>query len=265
MSTALQMDLSEKIALITGAASGIGLAIAREMVQNGLKVCVADVDRDALEHCAKELRRLSSEILFVQADLRVQKDIRRVHSSILDSFGTVDILVNNAGMQFLSPVELFPVEKWDEIMDTMLRGAFLCAQEALPGMIAKGWGRIINIASIHSIVASPYKSAYISAKHGLLGLTKTLALEVALKGVTVNAISPSYVRTPLVEKQLQSQAKLHGISKDEVLEKIMLAPMPQKALIEPKEVSDCVFFLCSESARHINGHNLIIDGGWTAS
>lgn len=265
MSTAFEIDLSGKVALITGAASGIGLAIAKEMVQNGLKVCVVDFDRDALENCAKEFRRSSSEILFVEADLRVQKDIRRMHSSVRDNLGEVDILVNNAGMQFLSPLEHFPVEKWDEIMDTMLRGAFLCAQESLPGMIAKGWGRIINIASIHSIVASPYKSAYISAKHGLLGLTKALALEVALKGVTVNAVSPSYVRTPLVEKQLHSQAKLHDISKEEVLEKIMLAPMPQKALIEPKEVSDCVLFLCSESARHMNGHNLIIDGGWTAT
>lgn len=257
-------DLRGKTALITGAASGIGFVAARCLIRAGATVWMADIDKAAVEVAAAELNNeKSGSSIPVVMDVSSDAEVSRVGEEILGETGRVDILVNNAGLQHVSPVESFPVERWDFLQSVMLRGAFLCTQHFLPGMVENGWGRIINIASIHSIVASHFKSAYVSAKHGLLGLTKTVALEVATKGVTANAISPAYVRTALVEKQIEAQAKLHSISKEEVIASIMLTPMPQKELIEPDEIGDTVIFLCSNSARHINGHNLVIDGGWT--
>jgi 3-hydroxybutyrate dehydrogenase len=256
-------NLKDKVAVVTGAASGIGLAVAKALAKSGAKVCLADIQKDALDNAVADMNSMGGTVFPVLADLGSENDIKSLHDQVVEKFGKVNVLVNNAGLQYVDPLESFPLEQWDKLIGIMLRGAFLCTQNLLPSMIESGWGRIINIASIHSVVASPFKSAYISAKHGLIGLTKTAALEVATKGITVNAISPAYVRTALVEKQIDSQSQLHSIPKEQVIKDIMLAPMPQKELIEPEEVGDVVLFLCSDAARHINGHNLIMDGGWT--
>lgn len=259
----MNKNLKAKTAVVTGAASGIGLAIANSLANAGANVCLVDVQKDALNLAVEEINSNGGNTIAVLADLSSENEINSIHQQVEKKFGTVDILVNNAGLQFVSSIEDFPVKEWDKLLNIMLRGAFLCTQTFLPEMTTKGWGRIINIASIHSVVASPFKSAYISAKHGLIGLTKTTALEAATKGVTVNAVSPAYVRTALVEKQIEKQAEVHSISKEQVIKDIMLAPMPQKEMIEPEEIGEIVLFLCSESARHINGHNLVVDGGWT--
>jgi 3-hydroxybutyrate dehydrogenase len=255
--------LVDKVALVTGAASGIGLAVAQSLAYAGVKVCLADIQIPALERETMALNDAGAEVMFVAADLRSEPDIDKIHVRAAKNFGHVDILINNAGLQHVSALEDFPVDEWDRLMDTMLRGTFLCTKKFLPDMVRRGWGRIVNIASIHSVVASQFKAAYVSAKHGIIGLTKTVALEVGIKGVTVNAVSPAYVRTPLVERQIESQAKLHSMSAERVLKEVMLTPMPQKELIEPDEIGQAVLFLCSEAARHINGHNLVMDGGWT--
>ncbi len=256
-------DLKDKVAVITGAASGIGLAVAKCLAAEGAKTCLVDIQEDALEKAVEEINDSGGKAGSIRADLGLESDIESLKRRVDEGYGAADILINNAGLQIVSSIEEFPVDQWDRLINVMLRGAFLCTQNFMPGMAEKGWGRIINIASIHSIVASPFKSAYVSAKHGLIGLTKTAALEAAEKGITVNAISPAYVRTPLVERQIESQAKLHSIPEEQVVKDIMLKPMPQKELIEPEEIGETVLFLCSPAARHINGHNLVIDGGWT--
>ena len=258
-----QASLAGKAALVTGAASGIGLAVARSLACVGVRVCLADIQAPALEREVLALNETGGEAIFVIADLKSEQDIDDLHTDAAKNFGHIDILVNNAGLQYVSALEDFPVQEWDRLIDTMLRGTFLCTKKFLPDMVRSNWGRIVNIASIHSVVASQFKAAYVSAKHGIIGFTKTAALEVSMKGVTVNAISPAYVRTPLVERQIESQAKLHSISPERVLDEIMLTPMPQKELIEPDEIGQTVLFLCSDGARHINGHNLVMDGGWT--
>ena len=264
MQTALDLkDLRGKTAVVTGAASGIGLAVATCLARCKAEVVLVDIAKDSLGHEVKSLKSDGYSVSGITTDLSSESSIRQMSERVFKRFGHADILVNNAGLQYVSPLETFPVKEWDKLINIMLRGAFLCSQQFLTGMTEVGWGRIINIASIHSVVASPFKSAYVSAKHGLLGLTKTLALEAATKGVTVNSISPAYVNTPLVERQIDSQARLHSLPKERVIKEIMLAPMPQKELIEAEEIGYSVTFLCSDVARHINGHNLVIDGGWT--
>ena len=260
MSSNIVLDLTGKVALVTGAASGIGYAIAKRLAHSGAKVCLADIQETLLQQATAELGVLTRSFM---VDLTNSQSIAMMHLELTREMGKVDILINNAGLQHVDPLENFPLEKWDEIVNVMLRTAFLNTQYVIPQMIKNGWGRIINIASIHSIIASPFKSAYISAKHGLVGLTKASALEVAANYITANSISPSYVRTPLVEKQIEKLSQIHRISKDEVTREIMLSPMPQKELIDPEEIAEVVIFLCSDAARHINGHNLVMDGGWT--
>lgn len=257
--------MSGKAAVVTGAASGIGFAIAAALKASGAGVCMTDVQPDALETALAELSTIEGSAISCVADVGDSVQVAGMREGAVRELGRIDILINCAGLQYVSPLEKFPLEHWDRLMSVMLRGPFLCTQQFLPEMVSNGWGRIVNIASIHSVVASKFKAAYISAKHGLIGLTKTAALEAAESGVTVNAVSPAYVRTPLVESQIESQAKLHGISKDEVIKKVMVAPMPQKELIDAAEIGEIVVFLCSEAARHINGHNLVVDGGWTVS
>jgi 3-hydroxybutyrate dehydrogenase len=265
MSRFNQDNLAEKVAVVTGAASGIGLAIAQSLAESGATVCLVDVQKIALENAVSAINEKGGKAILAVADLSSESEINSLHNLVAERVGRADILINNAGLQYVSPLESFPVKEWDNLIGIMLRGAFLCTRQFLPEMVEARWGRIINIASIHSLVASAFKSAYVSAKHGLIGLTKTAALEVARNGVTVNAISPAYVRTPLVERQIESQAQLHSIPRERVLEEIMLAPMPQKELIEPEEIGQIVIFLCSDAARHINGHNLVVDGGWTVT
>ena len=249
-----------RAAIVTGAASGIGRAIATDLAQQGALVLCADVNVDDGERIAAELPNGS----FQRADTAKQADCDALVARAVRDFGAVDILVNNAGLQHVAPVEEFPVETWERLVRIMLFGAFYLTRAALPHMYKKGWGRIVNIASVHGLVASPYKSAYVAAKHGLVGFTKAVALEAAEKGVTVNAVCPSYVRTPLVEKQIADQAKVHGISEDAVVRDIMLAPAALKRLLEPSEVAAYVRFLCSDEAAGITGATQVIDAGWTA-
>lgn len=249
-----------RAAIVTGAASGIGRAIATDLAAAGARVLFADIDAKAGERVAADF----STGGFQRADIAKQADCDALVARAVSDFGGVDILVNNAGLQHVAPVETFPVETWERLVRVMLFGAFYLTRAALPHMYAKGWGRIVNIASVHGLVASPYKSAYIAAKHGLVGFTKTVALEAAEKGVTVNAVCPSYVRTPLVEKQIADQARVHGISEDAVVRDIMLAPAALKRLLEPSEVAAYVRFLCSDEAGGITGATQVIDAGWTA-
>ncbi|HET7701130.1 MAG TPA: 3-hydroxybutyrate dehydrogenase [Candidatus Limnocylindria bacterium] len=258
--SSVSVDLGGRSALVTGAASGIGRAIAEDLTGRGARVLLADIDAAGLAAVAGPLRGA----IPMRADIASREDCRALVDRAQRDLGGVDILVNNAGLQHVSPVEDFPEERFDHIVRVMLVGAFLLTKYAIADMYRKGWGRIVNISSLHGLVASPYKSAYVSAKHGLMGLTKTVALEAAGKGVTVNAICPSYVRTPLVEKQIADQAKVNGISEAEVIEKIMLAPAAIKRLLEPSEIAAYVAYLCSDDASGITGSAQLIDVGWTA-
>jgi len=244
-----------KTVLVTGAGSGIGLALARAFAREGARVLVHDV-RDA-SSLAEEL---GGE--FLRANLAREEEVEALGRE--GAKRGVDILVNNAGFQHIAPVEEFPLETWQRMLQVMLTAPFQLIKALLPGMKAKGWGRILNIASIHGLVASPYKSAYISAKHGLLGLTKTVALEAGPYGITVNAIAPAYVRTPLVEGQIADQAKTLGIPEEEVVEKVFLAQAAIRRLIEPEEVAELALFLASDKASAITGAVFPIDLGWTA-
>ena len=252
--------MSEKIAIVTGAASGIGLAVAQALAATGCRVVMADVNAEA--------GRREAELIggtFVAADLAQRADCQKLVDAALDKFGRVDILVNNAGIQHVSPVEDFPEDKWDFMIALMLTAPFLLTRYCWPSMKASGWGRIIHINSVHGLIASPFKSAYISAKHGVSGLTKTTALEGGPLGITVNSICPAYVRTPLVDNQIADQAKVHNLSEQEVIETIMLKNAAVKRLIEPAEIGDLVVYLCSDKAACFTGSCLTMDCGWTAS
>lgn len=253
-------DLAGKCALVTGAANGIGFAVAEALAAQGAKVLMGDLDEAAGLAAAARV----PGALFQRADVSSREACQALVARAEKEWGRLDILVNNAGVQHVSPVEEFPEDRWEQLIRIMLVGPFLLTRYALPLMYAKRWGRIINMSSLHGLVASPYKSAYVSAKHGLMGLTKTVALEAADKGVTVNAVCPAYVRTPLVEKQIADQARVHGLSEAEVIEKIMLAPAAVKRLLEPSEVAAYVTFLCSEAAGGITGSAQVMDCGWTA-
>jgi 3-hydroxybutyrate dehydrogenase len=250
--SSVDVDLTGRSALVTGAASGIGRACAERLSLAGANVTVLDLDGDAARGVAETV---GGEAL--QADL---SDYEVLDGLEVDA----DIVVNNAGLQHVAPVEEFPPERFSMILRIMLEAPFRIVQKALPGMYERGWGRIINISSIHGKVASPYKAAYISAKHGLEGFSKTVALEGGSRGVTSNCISPAYVRTPLVENQISDQASTHGISEEEVIEKIMLTEPAIKRLIEPHEVAELAAFLCAPEASFINGSSIVMDGGATA-
>jgi 3-hydroxybutyrate dehydrogenase len=252
------------VAIVTGGASGIGFAIARAFSSAGANFVLADVDPLQGERALAEIEKCGSPGAFVATDVSRTEDVRRLMQSTVERFGKIDILVNNAGLQYIAPVVDFPEERWNYLIGVILTGSFLCCKHALPHMIQRKWGRIINVASLHGKVASPFKAAYISAKHGLLGLTKTVALEVAEHNITCNSICPAYVRTPLVERQIEEQAKRHGISADEVIQKIMTAPAAIHRLLDPEEVASLALYLCSEAAAGITGAALDIDLGWTA-
>jgi 3-hydroxybutyrate dehydrogenase len=249
-----------RAAIVTGAASGIGRAIATDLAAAGARVLFSDVNAEEGELVAAQIPNSK----FQSGDAAKQADCDALVARAVREFGGVDILVNNAGLQHVAPVEDFPVETWERLVRIMLFGAFYLTRAALPHMYAKGWGRIVNIASVHGLVASPYKSAYVAAKHGLVGFTKAVALEAAEKGVTVNAVCPSYVRTPLVEEQIADQAKAHGLPEERVLEDVILAPQAVKRLIEPEEVAAVVSFLLGPDGRSFSGAPVTMDLGWTA-
>lgn len=245
-------DLTGRTALVTGGASGIGRACAVRLAEAGAKVVVTDVDADAAKAVADQV---GGEAWVV--DLA---DTQALAGQRLE----VDVLVNNAGVQHVAPVEDFPPERFGFILRLMLESPFLLVRAALPHMYSRGFGRVVNISSAHGLVASPYKSAYVAAKHGLEGLSKVIALEAGGRGVTSNCINPGYVRTPLVEKQIADQARIHGIEPAEVVEKVMLTEPSIKRLVEPEEVAEMAAYLCSPAGSFINGASLPIDGGWTA-
>ncbi|MEJ2534965.1 MAG: 3-hydroxybutyrate dehydrogenase [Gammaproteobacteria bacterium] len=260
------LSLNGKHALVTGSTSGIGAGIARALADQG---CVLTVngfgDRDEIDALCAELGgRSGRAAVHDGADLRDPDEIGRMVRDATAARGAIDILVNNAGIQHVAPVQEFPVEKWNDIIAINLSSAFHTTRLALPGMLGSGWGRIVNIASAHALRASPFKAAYVAAKHGMAGLTKTAALEVAEKNVTVNAICPGYVKTPLVEGQIADTAKARGISEEEVVRDVMLLAQPTKKLITVEQVADLAVFLCSDAAAAITGAMLPIDGGWTA-
>ena len=239
-------------ALITGGGSGIGKACAVRLAADGADVVVVDLDAEAAKAAADEIGGTA-----VAVDL---SDLGAVDALDLD----VDILVNNAGLQHVAPVHEFPVDRFSYILRLMVEAPFRLARGALPHMYERGWGRVVNVSSIHGLRASAYKSAYVTAKHGLEGLSKVIALEGAAHGVTSNCVNPAYVRTPLVEGQIADQAAAHGLSEDQVVEEVMLAPAAVKRLIEPAEVADAVSWLCSPSAASVTGTSLVMDGGWSA-
>ena len=252
--------LDGKAALVTGAASGIGLAIAQALAAEGARVTLADLDVERGQAEATEL----AGARFVAADLTQLGACRQLVEGTVAASGSLDILVNNAGVQHVSSIPDFPEAKWRQMLELMLTAPFLLTQAALPGMYARGWGRIINLGSVHSLRASAFKSAYVTAKHGLLGLTRVTALEGAEHGVTCNCLCPSYVRTALVEKQISDQARVHNIPESEVVEKIMVAEAPIHRLLEPSEVGAYAAFLCSDAASGVTGSAITIDCGWTA-
>lgn len=254
------MTLIGKTALVTGSTSGIGLAIARALAGAGAKVMLGGFGGEA------EIERLKAKLgaLHDGADMSDPAAIAGMMSRCADELGGPDILVNNAGIQHVSPVEDFPPGKWDAILAINLSAVFHTTRLALPAMKAKGWGRVINTASAHSVVASPNKSAYVAAKHGVAGFTKTVALEAAKDGVTVNCISPGYVWTELVERQIPDTMKTRGLTREQVINDVLLAAQPTKRFVTPEEVAALALFLCSDGAASITGANLSMDGGWTA-
>jgi len=258
--------LKGKSAIVTGSTSGIGLGIARALAGQGSAVMLNGLgDTAEIERIRSRMEQEHRvKVSYSSADMLRPAEIQKMVDEAVQAFGGVDILVNNAGIQHVAPVDEFPPDKWDAIVAVNLSSAFHAIRCVLPQMRERGWGRIVNIASIHGLVASPFKSAYVAAKHGLVGLTKTVALETAGKGVTCNAICPAYVLTPLVEKQIDDQAKVHSIPRDEVIAKVILERQPSKQFVKIDEVAALTVFLCGEAAASITGASVSIDGAWTA-
>ncbi len=256
------MNLSAKTVLVTGSTSGIGLGIIRKFASLGAKVILnsftnTDEDQELADQIGKEY---GTSAVYLQADLTNANEARDLVSQSED----IDILVNNAGIQFVSPIEDFPIDKWNEIIALNLSAAFHTIAKALPAMRTNNWGRIINISSVHGLRASPFKSAYISAKHGIIGLTKTVAMETAETPITCNAICPGYVMTPMVEEQIADQMKVHRKDRESIFRDVMLARQPSKQFVSIEQIADATVFLCSSAADQITGTTLSIDGGWTS-
>ena len=255
-----------KTAVVTGSSSGIGLGIARGLAATGMNLVLNGIEpQDQVDPIRREIEAdFGVRAHYDRANLMDPAGVRALMAGADERFGSVDVLVNNAGIQFVSPVEEFPDEKWQAIVNLNLSAAFYAIKAVVPGMKAKGWGRIINIASAHGLVASPFKSAYVAAKHGIVGLTKTVALEVAEQGITVNAICPGYVWTPLVEKQIPDTAKARGMTEEQVIRDVLLAAQPTKKFATVEELAALAVFLTTDGAASITGTALPVDGGWTA-
>ncbi|MBB3346812.1 3-hydroxybutyrate dehydrogenase [Sphingomonas sp. BK069] len=261
------MILTGKSAVVTGSTSGIGLAIARALAAQGAQVMINGFGEDAAITAAlAELTRASgAEALYDPADMTRPDDIVAMIDRAHGAWGGPDILVNNAGIQHVAPIADFPADKWDAILAINLSSAFHTMRAAVPHMRARGWGRIVSTASAHSLVASPNKSAYVAAKHGLVGLTKTVALETAADGITANCVSPGYVWTPLVEQQIPATMAARGLTREQVIDDVLLAAQPTKQFVTSEQVAALVLFLCGDAASAITGANLSVDGGWTAA
>ncbi|MEM7041310.1 MAG: 3-hydroxybutyrate dehydrogenase [Pseudomonadota bacterium] len=258
--------LKGKTAVVTGSSSGIGLGIAEHFAKGGANVVMNGIE--APDQVAGEVARLEARgegrVVYSPANMMKPDEIHGMVDMALETFGSVDVLVNNAGIQFVAPIDEFPDEKWDAIIAINLSSAFHTIKAVLPGMKAKGWGRVINIASAHGLVASPFKSAYVAAKHGVLGITKTVALEVAEESITVNAICPGYVWTPLVERQIPDTAKARGMTEEQVKQEVLLKAQPTKQFVTVDQLGELALFLCSDAAASITGASLPVDGGWVA-
>ena len=254
----MEYGLKDKVAVVTGATSGLGQVIARQLAAAGARVVVAG-SREGGEAFAEEIGGL-----YVRGDMGKREDCKALIDAALAKYGTVHILVNNAGFQHVASVEEFPEDVWDRMQAVMLTAPFLLTKYSWPAMKAQNWGRIVNIGSMHSLVASPFKSAYTAAKHGLVGFTKSAALEGGACGITVNAICPAYIATPLVDNQIAAQSRTRGVPESEVVEKVLLEPAAIKRLITPEEVADFVLFLCGPSGSAFTGAALSMDLGWTA-
>lgn len=261
------MFLKARSALVTGSTSGIGLACARALAREGANVCLNGFGGvDEIESVRSGIEKeYGVRCIYNGADMTKPAEIAAMVSAVEGEFGGVDILINNAGIQFVSPIEDFPGEKWDQIIAINLSSAFHGIKAATPGMKRRKWGRIINTASAHSLVASPFKGAYVAAKHGVVGLTKTIALELATFGVTANCISPGYVWTPLVERQIPDTMKARNMSREDVIDKVLLSAQPTKQFVTVEQVAAAAIFLCSDAASQITGANISMDGGWTAA
>ena len=259
-------DVKGKTALITGSTSGIGLGIAKCFAESGVNIVMNGFgEPDTIEKHRSNIEGLGVKAIYNSADMTKPDEVVAMVKEAEGEFGAIDILVNNAGIQSVQPIDEFDPEKWDAIIDIILNGAFHTCRTAIPAMRDKGWGRIINIASAHALVASPYKSAYVAAKHGVYGMTKTVALEVAQQGITCNSICPGYVFTPLVEGQIKDTAKARNISEEQVVNDVMLAAQWTKKFVTIEQVAEIALFLCSDAAENITGSAIPVDGGWTAA
>jgi len=254
--------LKGKRPIVTGSNSGIGLGVATELARAGAEVVLNSFTDNEEDHAlaASLAAAHGVKVRYIQADMSKGEEAR----ALIEKAGGCDILVNNAGIQYVAEIEDFPVEKWDQIIAINLSSAFHTIAAALPGMKERGWGRVVNIASAHGLRASPYKSAYVSAKHGIVGLSKTVALEVAGQGITCNAICPGYVLTPLVEAQIPDQMKVHGMDRETVIREVMLVRQPSREFATVEQIGGTVVYLCSPAAEQVTGTTISVDGGWTA-
>jgi 3-hydroxybutyrate dehydrogenase len=254
----------KKTALVTGAASGIGLGIAKDLANQGYKVLISDINLSVAKEVAESINQSGGDALGFKLDVTVQADIDNIIAHADKYNNRIDLLVNNAGIQYVSKLEEFPADKWQLITNVLLVGPAMMTKAVLPLMRSNNFGRIVNIGSLHGLVASPFKSAYVAAKHGIIGFSKVIALETGDQDITINTICPAYVKTPLVEKQIADTAKEHGITEEEVVNNIMLAPMPKKAFIDIEEICGSVSYLASDVAKNMTGQTMVLDGGWVA-
>ena len=256
------MDNQAKAAIVTGGGGGIGRAVAIALAGQGVAVAVADLNGEAAETVAGEVEQRGADALAIEADVSQKSSVEAMVHRTLETFGRIDILVNNAGLQYVSPIVDYPEERWHTLIGVMLSGTFFCTQAALPSMLSRRSGRIVNISSIMGRIGAPYKSAYCAAKHGIIGLTRSVALEVAEQGITVNAVCPGVTGTAIVEGQLDDLARSHGIDREEVLDKIFLPDIPQKRILEPDEIAQCVLYLVSDGAFAVTGQAITVSAGW---
>lgn len=254
----------KKTALVTGSVSGIGLGIAKDLANQGYKVLISDINLAVAEEVAQSINQSGGDAIGFKLDVTIQADIDNLIARADEYNNRIDVLVNNAGIQYVSKLEEFPADKWQLITNVLLVGPAMMTKAVLPLMRTNNFGRIVNIGSLHGLVASPFKSAYVAAKHGIIGFSKVIALETGDQDITINTICPAYVKTPLVEKQIADTAKEHGITEEEVVNNIMLAPMPKKAFIDIEEICGSVSYLASDSAKNMTGQTMVLDGGWVA-